>query len=77
MVPTGEVLLASNEWRPGILLDLLQCTGQISAIPPPTKCQWSEVQKSCKRLAWGLALSLHIRKPVTLQKRPCDEATWK
>ena len=28
MAGNGELLLAHGEWRPGMLLNILQCTGQ-------------------------------------------------
>lgn len=34
-----EELLESSKQRPGILLNILQCTGH----PPPTKTIWSEL----------------------------------
>lgn len=37
LIGKGKVLLASSEWKPGMLLNVLQGTGQFTSMtPPPT-----------------------------------------
>lgn len=44
----GSVLLTSGGWRPGILLNTLQCTGQLSTTKndPVPNAKSVEVEKS-------------------------------
>ena len=71
-----EVLLASRGQKSEMLLNTLQCTGQLRLPPPPprplscSKCQAAETENSCNFLS--MTHKLLKRKNVTLYTSTVD-----